>query len=183
METIVIFTATTLNVYWCALGFIIHFFLIFTHKIVYSFCVCVSGFQLKRDKNLQSAGSKRTSVWAVFWIHHIVFQICQKFVAVRVCGYISVNERLFWQWVRQLHFPACGSHPWDCDVFDTMRLSDQNTPPLRHIVKKRASFFFGVCFCLWRRSVLEDVSWWAQSDMTGASSRTSLKQVNSRWRN
>lgn len=36
---------------------------------------------------------------------------------------------------RELH-SARGSHPWDCDVFDTMRHSDQNTPPLQHKVEK-----------------------------------------------
>lgn len=71
------------------------------------------------------------------WIHHRLFEscICQKFGSVRVCGYISVDEWMFWQWVRELH-SARGSHPWDCDVFDTMRHSDQNTPPLQHKVRK-----------------------------------------------
>lgn len=54
---------------------------------------------------------------------------------------------MFWQWVRELH-SAHGSHPWGDDVFDTMRYSVQNTPPLQHKMVKGA---YSVCCCQWRQ--------------------------------
>lgn len=76
------------------------------------------------------------------WIHHRLVESCirQMSKSGRGCGYISVDEWMFWQWARELH-SARGSHPWDDDVFDTMRHSDQNTPPLQHKVWKEPFFF------------------------------------------
>lgn len=51
----------------------------------------------------------------------------------------SVCQRMWvHQWVRK---SPHGSHPWDCDVFDTMRHSGQNTPPLQHEVIKELFLF------------------------------------------
>lgn len=85
---------------------------------------------------------------------------------------------------------ARSSHPWDCDVFDTMRHSDQNTPPLQHKVRSRVFFLLPFCVhcCWWRQIILvrpQGVCWWAQSDMTGPNRirPASAKCVLFRWQN
>lgn len=58
---------------------------------------------------------------------------------------------MFWQRARELH-SAHGSHLWGYDVFDTMRHSVQNTPPLQHKVVKGA--YSVPCGCQWRQIAL-----------------------------
>lgn len=81
-----------------------------------------------------------------------VEELCLSEALERVCVRV-----FFWQLVREL-ISACCSHPWDRDVFNTMRHSDQNTPPLQ--ISGKLEYFFWFSCCWWCRVDQSRLSLW-----------------------